>query len=197
MVWVPLGEGAWILDPAPPGAAEGLMADPPAWLAEAWPCGDRLALILASEVGRDEVERAVLAAGSGFSSRLVEVPTVYDGPDLEPCAARLGLSPASFAELHAGVTYECAAVGFCPGFGYLESLPPELRGLPRLPSPRPRVPAGSVAVAGDRTAVYPLDRPGGWNLIGRTELPMVHVGDGLFRLRVGDRVRFVPRTVKG
>lgn len=190
MEWQPLGEHAWTLIPCPPGAAEGLMAAPPPWLAEAWPCGDRLALILTGEVARATVEVAILGAGAQTEPRTIEIPTTYDGPDLASSAESLGLSVARLIELHTGATYTCAAIGFCPGFGYLESLPSEMSGLARLPSPRPRVPAGSVAIAGERTAVYPLDRPGGWRLIGRTELAMVDVGAGLFRLRVGDRVRF-------
>lgn len=196
MTWTPLGEGAWTVDPAPIGAAEGLMADAPRWLREAWACGDRLALVLAEEIPRSEVERAILAAGERTTPRTIEIPTIYDGPDLAAAAEALGLTVERFVALHAGESYTCAAVGFCPGFGYLETLPVEIGGLPRLPSPRPRVPAGSVAIAGNRTAVYPLDRPGGWRLIGRTELPMVDVGAGLFRLRVGDRVRFVPQGIR-
>ena len=168
------------------------MAAPPWWLEEAWPCGDQLAVILSSEIAREEAERAILSAGENSEPRTVEIPTTYNGPDLLSSAELLGLAASAFVELHASTAYTCVAVGFSPGFGYLEALPPELRGLARLPSPRSHVPAGSVAIAGDRTAVYPLDRPGGWRLIGRTELPMVDVGAGLFRVRVGDLVRFVP-----
>lgn len=192
MVWSPLGERAWTVSPAPLGAAEALMADPPTWLEEAWPCGDQLALILAAEVSRPTVERAILGTDGAIVPREIDIPVWYDGPDLAASAETLGLTPGGFAELHAATTYACAAIGFCPGFSYLESLPPALCGLPRLSSPRAVVPAGSVAVAGNRTAVYPLDRPGGWRLIGRTELEMVDVGAGEFRVRVGDRVRFVP-----
>jgi inhibitor of KinA len=82
------------------------------------------------------------------------------------------------------------AVGFVPGFPYLGYLPPELCGVGRLGSPRLRVEAGSVGLTGRQTGVYPLPRPGGWNLIGRTPLVLVDVAAGFFPLRVGDRVQF-------
>src|SRR5947199_152200 len=85
---------------------------------------------------------------------------------------------------------EAAAVGFVPGFPYLGYLPAELCGVGRLPSPRVRVEAGSVGLTGRQTGVYPLPRPGGWNLIGRTPLVVVDVAAGFFPLRVGDAVRF-------
>src|SRR5205085_9461144 len=86
------------------------------------------------------------------------------------------------------------AIGFCPGFPYLGYLAPELCGVPRLPSPRPRVEPGSVGLTGRQTGLYPLVRPGGWNLIGRTPLELVHLADGYFPLHTGDRVRFRPIT---
>ena len=77
-----------------------------------------------------------------------------------------------------------------PGFPYLGYLPEKLCGVPRLNSPRIRVEPGSVGLTGRQTGIYPLPRPGGWNLIGRTPLTLVDVADGYFPLRVGDRVRF-------
>jgi len=82
------------------------------------------------------------------------------------------------------------AVGFVPGFPYLGYLPAELCGVGRLPTPRLRVEPGSVGLTGRQTGLYPLARPGGWNLIGRTPLIVVDVADGFFPLRVGDAVRF-------
>jgi inhibitor of KinA len=77
-----------------------------------------------------------------------------------------------------------------PGFPYLGYLPAELCGVGRLPSPRTRVEPGSVGLTGRQTGIYPLPRPGGWNLIGRTPLTIVDVAAGFFPLRVGDRVQF-------
>ena len=82
------------------------------------------------------------------------------------------------------------AIGFVPGFPYLGYLPAELCGVGRLPSPRLRVEPGSVGLTGKQTGIYPLPRPGGWNILGRTPLTLVDVADGYFPLRVGDRVRF-------
>ena len=90
---------------------------------------------------------------------------VYDGPDLTDPAL-----PRDAADLHAAGTYTVAFLGFAPGFGYLDGLPPALR-LPRLATPRSRVPAGSVGIAGARTCVYPADSPGGWRLLGRVTHP--------------------------
>jgi inhibitor of KinA len=92
-------------------------------------------------------------------------------PDLAEVAARTGLSPTEVVERHSGVTYHVYMVGFLPGYPYLGDLPPEL-ALPRRDNPRTAVPAGSVAIATTLTAVYALESPGGWHLIGRTPLWM-------------------------
>lgn len=123
-----------------------------------------------------------------------EVDVVYDGADLEHAADRLGLAPPELVARHAGRRYEVLVSGFLPGFAYLGPVDPSLE-LPRLPTPRRRVPAGSVALAGPLTGIYPFASPGGWNLVGRA------IGVRLFdpsreppRLfRIGDGVRFVPR----
>ena len=126
---------------------------------------------------------------------LVEIPVRYGGehgPDLPEVAERLGLTPSQVAEAHASVTYRVYLLGFRPGFAYLGRLPAEL-ALPRRPEPRPRVPEGSVAIAGRQTAVYPFATPGGWHLIGRTSAILWDLRqDPPAVLRVGERVRFVP-----
>jgi KipI family sensor histidine kinase inhibitor len=115
-----------------------------------------------------------------------------DGPDLHEVAARLGRTPESVVALHAGTTYRVFMLGFAPGFAYLGTLPEEL-SLPRLAEPRVSVPAGSVAIAGRQTAVYPVTTPGGWQLIGRTDERLWDPSaDPPARLAPGDRVRFVP-----
>jgi inhibitor of KinA len=109
---------------------------------------------------------------------------------LEQVATYTGLTPEEVIRCHQSVTYTVYAIGFVPGFPYLGYLPEVLRGVPRLASPRREVPAGSVGVAGKQTGIYPLPRPGGWHLIGRTPLVIVDVEAAFFPLAVGDRVRF-------
>jgi KipI family sensor histidine kinase inhibitor len=127
--------------------------------------------------------------------RLVEIPVAYggdDGPDLDDVAALHELRPADVVELHANREYEVFFLGFAPGFAYLGTLPERLV-MPRLATPRVRVPAGSVGIAGAQTGVYPFAMPGGWRLIGRTHAPMWDLTrDSPALLRPGDRVRFVP-----
>jgi inhibitor of KinA len=101
------------------------------------------------------------------------------------------LSEDEIVRLHTATEYTVYAIGFCPGFPYLGYLPSPLCGVPRLPAPRLRVEAGSVGLTGRQTGIYTEARPGGWNLIGGTPLELVHVADGYFPLRTGDRVRFV------
>jgi KipI family sensor histidine kinase inhibitor len=94
--------------------------------------------------------------------------------------------------IHSSVDYDVFAVGFLPGFPYAGYLPPALAGLPRRDSPRLQVPAGSVAIAGKQTAIYPRQSPGGWHLLGTTPLCIAHVEAGYFPIQAGDRIRFQP-----
>jgi KipI family sensor histidine kinase inhibitor len=98
----------------------------------------------------------------------VELEVHYDGADLDSVARQSGLTVAEVIRRHSSAVYTVQFCGFSPGFGYLSGLDPALR-LPRLASPRPAVPAGSVAIAGEFTGVYPRSSPGGWLLLGRTE----------------------------
>lgn len=128
-------------------------------------------------------------------ARRVELPVCYGGPagpDLEHVAAHSGLSPAGVVELHSAASYLVYFLGFAPGFAYLGGLPAALQ-TPRLETPRPLVPAGSVGIAGRQTGVYPLAIPGGWRLIGRTSRVLfdpLRTPSAL--LQPGDEVRFVP-----
>ncbi len=128
---------------------------------------------------------------------LVEIAVRYggaDGPDLDLVSDAVGLRPADVVELHAEARYRVLFLGFAPGFAYLGGLPSALV-MARRRSPRERVPAGSVAIAGEETAVYPLAMPGGWRLIGRTDAVLFDPGaDPPARLRAGMEVRFVPVT---
>ena len=132
-------------------------------------------------------------SGAAPVGRLVEIPTVYDGPDLAEVAELVGCSVEELVRMHSETTYVAAFAGFAPGFMYCTGLPERLR-VPRRSAPRPAVPKGSVAVADVYTAVYPTSSPGGWNLLGHTDLEMfdLHASDPS-RIRPGDQVRFVVR----
>lgn len=126
------------------------------------------------------------------TSGLVIIPTRYDGPDLAQVATATGLSEAEVIRRHAEPEYRVYLLGFAPGFAYLGDIDPMLV-IPRRDTPRTRVPAGSVAIAGAQTGVYPLATPGGWHLIGNTSLRMFDPArEPAALLRVGDRVRFEP-----
>ena len=120
------------------------------------------------------------------------LPVRYDGPDLADVAERTGLSPAEVIRRHSEPRYRAYFLGFAPGFAYLGPLDPSLV-LPRRTEPRRRVPPGSVAIAGAQTGVYPLETPGGWHLIGRTEVVLFDPArDPPNLLAAGDGVRFSP-----
>jgi KipI family sensor histidine kinase inhibitor len=136
-----------------------------------------------------------VAAPEPTSSRQVELPTCYGGgygPDLDEVARLARMTPAQAAACHAGAEYLVHFLGFSPGFPYLGGLPPAL-AVPRLATPRTRVPAGSVAVAGAQAGVYPLASPGGWRVLGRTPALLFDAEQPEpALLALGDRVRFVP-----
>ncbi|MER6156550.1 allophanate hydrolase subunit 1 [Streptomyces sp. NPDC001868] len=121
---------------------------------------------------------------------VVEIPVRYDGPDLADVAAHWGVDVAEVARVHAAAEYRVAFCGFAPGFGYLTGLP---REVPRRATPRTAVPAGSVALAGPYTGVYPRSSPGGWQLIGTTDAVLWdHARVPAALLVPGTRVRFKP-----
>lgn len=126
--------------------------------------------------------------------RLVEIPVCYGGEyglDLDAVAARSGLQPAEVAQLHSAGDYHVHMLGFVPGFAYLGGLDPRL-ATPRREQPRARVPAGSVAIGGTSTGIFPLETPGGWHLVGRTPMRLfVPDADPPCLLNAGDHVRFV------
>jgi inhibitor of KinA len=126
---------------------------------------------------------------------VVDVPVCYGGalgPDLADVAAFAGCSEAEATAFHAGREYRVYMVGFVPGFAYMAEVDPRIAA-PRRATPRTVVPAGSVAIAGGQTGVYPAVTPGGWNIIGRTPLkPYDPDRPDPFLLRPGDRVRFRP-----
>ena len=125
------------------------------------------------------------------AGELVEVPVVYDGPDLAFVAEAWGTDVAGAVHRHTQIEYVAEFCGFAPGFSYLAGLPDDL-AVPRLASPRSRVPAGSVGLAGTWCAAYPAETPGGWRLLGRTDAVLWDQSrDQPALLPPGTRVRFV------
>ncbi|SMQ14932.1 sensor histidine kinase inhibitor, KipI family [Streptomyces sp. Ag82_O1-12] len=125
---------------------------------------------------------------------VVEIPVRYDGPDLADVAAHWGVPQKEVARIHGDTEFRVAFCGFAPGFGYLTGLPPRY-DVPRRATPRTAVPAGSVALAGPYTGVYPRSSPGGWQLIGTTDAVLWdHARVPAALLSPGTRVRFVPEA---
>ena len=148
--------------------------------------------IAPSDAEREIIRLAKTHGNASIANgREVEIPTHYDGPDLLETAERSKLSVEELVALHTGRVYRAFFLGFLPGFAYCGVLDPRIVA-PRLVRPRERLPAGSVAIADGQTSVYPFDSPGGWRLIGRTD---VRIFDGTRErpalIRPGDRVRFV------
>src|SRR5689334_17873868 len=124
------------------------------------------------------------------AGELLEVPVVYDGADLEDVAELLGCSPAEVVERHTSEEWTVAFCGFAPGFGYLTGTTDWT--IPRRSSPRTKVPVGAVGLAGEFSGVYPRESPGGWQLIGRTDLKIFdQQRDPAALFHPGRRVRFV------
>lgn len=144
-----------------------------------------------------EIERRAGKVGDrpARETRAFTIPVRYGGlggPDLEEVSRATGLSVPEVVAAHCGAEYEVAFIGFTPGFPYLSGLPEQLH-TSRRGTPRTSVPAGSVAIAGGQAGIYPVRSPGGWNVIGRTELVLFDTeGDGGATLSPGDRVRFEP-----
>ncbi|MEU2509893.1 allophanate hydrolase subunit 1 [Streptomyces sp. NPDC007863] len=135
--------------------------------------------------------------GHARVGEVVEVPVRYDGPDLAEVAARWGVSPEEAVRIHSSAEFRVAFCGFAPGFGYLTGLGARYE-VPRRATPRTAVPAGSVALAGPYTGVYPRSSPGGWQLIGSTDAVLWDTGrEPAALFSPGTRVRFVPAPRTG
>lgn len=193
--------------------ASRIQARRPAWLRELVPAYASLALqvdveALAGGHDADPLEYArrwldalcrdqtlqSSTAAQAAEGDIIEVPVCYGGtygPDLEAVAQHAGTSVDDVVERHAGGRYTVAMLGFAPGFPYLLGLDPAL-AMPRMDTPRTRVPAGSVGIGGAQTGIYPREGPGGWQLIGRTPLALFDpTRDAPSLLQPGQRVRFV------
>jgi KipI family sensor histidine kinase inhibitor len=169
--------------------------DPP-WVVELVPAY-RTVLIVA-EPGRagelDELAAALpeleLPPAEAVAGETVEVPVRYDGQDLPEVGRLTGLEATEVVRRHTAPTYTVAFLGFSPGFPYLVGLDPALE-VPRRDTPRTSIPAGSVGLAGNQTGIYPTASPGGWQLIGRTEVRLFDPGrDPPALLAPGSRLRF-------
>jgi KipI family sensor histidine kinase inhibitor len=200
---LPCGRRALLVELGDLEAVLGLQAalapDPPAGVTELVPAARTLLVAFdpaATDPGRLEaaLRARPLQPGMPADGPLVEVPVIYDGEDLAAVAERRGLTPEEVIAAHAAGEYAVAFSGFSPGFGYLTGLDARLH-VPRRDTPRQRVPAGAVAIADRFTAVYPRASPGGWQLIGRTELELWDAHrDPPALLAPGTRVRFVETT---
>jgi KipI family sensor histidine kinase inhibitor len=148
-------------------------------------------LALADSVRPGYGSGAAPGAETAAMSHEVEVAVVYDGPDLEEVARLTGLTPDEVVAAHTGTPWRVAFGGFAPGFAYLVGGNPRL-AVPRRDTPRPRVPAGSVGLAGEYSGVYPRSSPGGWRLVGTTDAVLWDVDrDPPALLAPGSTVRFV------
>ena len=127
------------------------------------------------------------------AGKVIVVPVCYSrnlAEDLEHISFHTGLTEDQVIEAHSEVTYEVAFTGFLPGFAYLNGLPRALY-VPRLKTPRRKVPKGSVAIGGQQTGIYPMESPGGWNIIGRCPLELFDINKAQpCLLKTGDRIRF-------
>lgn len=196
---LPYGRAAVLLETDDSVAALGLqravVAAGLAGVVEAVPAARTVLVSFTDAAARSAAEPVlrglVPVVAKGEQPRVVEVPTRYDGPDLDEVAELTGLSREAVVAAHTASTYRVDFIGFAPGFAYLSGVAPELQ-VPRRATPRTAVPPGSVALAGDLTAVYPRSSPGGWQLIGSTDLVTWDLSaedPALFH--PGDEVRFV------
>lgn len=176
--------------------SEALRQEPPAGCVDLVPAARTLLVVFDPALtSRERLVAEVTARESARPrpprGRTVEIPVVYDGPDLDEVARASGLSPREVVRRHAAGEYTVAFCGFAPGFGYLTGLDPALH-LPRRSVPRTRIAPGSVAIADRFSAVYPSESPGGWHLLGRTSVVLWDLErepPGL--LTPGTRVHFV------
>ncbi|CAN5604366.1 5-oxoprolinase subunit PxpB [soil metagenome] len=201
MKLVPLGDQAVLVYTASEDAAIRLTAAVrkanPGWLEEVVPAYASVGVFFdARTVNSANVidwltALRVSTAKSTAVGKTHRIPVCYERElDLARVAKLSGLKKDDVIKRHTATEYTVYAIGFVPGFPYLGYLPPELSQVPRLDSPRTRVEPGSVGLTGRQTGIYPLARPGGWNLIGRTPVTIVDVTTGFFPLRVGDTVQF-------
>ena len=139
----------------------------------------------------EEITTADVPEPERRNAKTVVVPVRYDGPDLRDVAERTGLTEREVIDAHAGVEFTVSFFGFAPGQAFFASMPDHVR-VPRRTSPRTHVPSGSVAIANEFCIIYPLDSPGGWNLIGTRTGPALWDAQAQppNAVEIGDRVVF-------
>ena len=176
----------WLLDIVPAYSSLALFVDLAAFPSSAEPLAVATHWLRAQHLDGERV---------GVESRLIEIPVHYggdDGPDLDDVAAHARLSADEVVARHAALECTVAMLGFAPGFPYLLGMDPAL-ATPRLQTPRTRVAAGSIGIGGAQTGIYPRPGPGGWRIIGRTDLVLFDPRrEPVSLLAPGDRVHFVP-----
>ncbi len=197
---LPCGPTSVIAEVDTPGAAlhlaEWLRAAQLEGVVELVPAARTVLVQCARQRDLTEVVRALAAYSPSESARgpgpLISIPTVYAGVDLAEVADATSMTVEEVIECHSAVTYVGAFTGFTPGFTYLTGLDPALH-LPRRATPRARVPAGSLAMGADLTGIYPTCSPGGWHLLGHTDVVLWDPErDQPALIAPGSRVRFVP-----
>ncbi|MDR2258303.1 MAG: 5-oxoprolinase subunit PxpB [Treponema sp.] len=155
-------------------------------------------------ISAGEIADIAAAAMNDFSAfpgaaggEVIEIPVLYGGdkgPDMDFISAHTGLPPEEVIRLHSSVEYLIYMIGFTPGFPYLGGMPKEI-ATPRLQKPRALIPAGSVGIAAGQTGIYPVESPGGWQLLGRTPLKIFDCNrEPPFLLAAGNYLKFVPVT---
>jgi inhibitor of KinA len=217
MNWVPYGPHAWLLRFADRVGEDAfyrgrsilteLQRHPPGGLVEIVP--GLTSILLEFDPREKDVDKVILPeflrrldlsmVAKMSTAPLREIQVQYDGPDLERVASLNELTVREVIAIHAAPIYRVYMIGFAPGFPYLGDLDPQLH-TPRLSSPRMKVTAGSVGIGGEHTGIYPVEGPGGWNILGHTAQWLFDPERGRtsgndeesFFLRPGDRVRFIP-----
>ena len=186
----PYGERGLLIDtPAPLALAAAVASQ--SGVVDVVPGDGSLLVLFADPAARQGFQLPDAVEGDLSTGAEVTLPVVYDGEDLEAVAEHAGMTVDAVIALHTGVSYVVAMVGFVPGFGYLRGTPEQLH-LPRRATPRTVVPVGSVAVAAGWSGVYPRSSPGGWHLLGRTDLPLWDLDrNPPALLQPGTRVRLV------
>ncbi|WP_328525717.1 5-oxoprolinase subunit B family protein [Kribbella sp. NBC_00359] len=175
------------------GYYTALAADPPADVVDIVPAARTILVTTSGSL--DELSRTLHSVtptpGTRAAGDLIEIPVTYDGEDLQDVADHLGCDASEVVARHAGEEWTVAFCGFAPGFGYLTGSSSSW-DIPRRQSPRTKVPQGAVALAGEFSGVYPRESPGGWQLIGRTDVKIFdQERDPAALFHPGRRVRFV------
>ena len=193
MRFLPVGVDALLVECEDPPALFEAALELRAGFTDAVPAAATVLFLGVDDVAALESSLSALRPGRSLRAdrTVVEVPTVYDGADISSVAQLWEMTEREVVATHTSVEFTVAFCGFAPGFAYCTGLP-AARSVPRLDSPRSKVPAGSVGLAGEYTGVYPSASPGGWRLLGHTELTLWDVSrTDPAVLSPGTRVRFV------